>query len=188
MDKLMGRIIWCFNWIFKGNQSSRKASKSEELRKIHANLADIPDTQRTPWAARIFHTYVYALHDTHDPQRALERLRIAATLKDEYGLKLDNEYFWSKLVQFVRSSEPVIYALPPEGLALIKYLAISTTPGLTDFLREETAKVKILGHTMYMVDEIHPPLETERVSVRHHDGPLLEDDGFDPLNPKTWKK
>lgn len=196
MEKLINWVSSLFNWVFGGNESSQEASsatprekESEELHQIRANLADISESERTHWAQQVFNRYVYNLHDIRDPKRAFDLLRVAAALKNQYILRIDSEYYWSKLVQFVRYNAPIIHALPPEGLALIKYLAMPTTPVLADFLREEAAKVSLLGwQGWYIIEHINPFIEVEHASVRQQDEPPLENDGFDPLDPTTWKR
>lgn len=196
MRKLINWVRWFFKGVFGISESSQEAPSVtpneeglEELRQIRANLADIPESERLEWAQRVFNRCVYDLHNARDPRRVLELLKMAAALRDEYILRIENEYYWSKLVQFVRYNTQGSATLPSEALVLVKYLAMPTIPVLSDFLREEVAKLKLLGwQGHYIMEHIHPLVEAEHASVRQQDEPPSEDDGFNPLDPKTYKR
>lgn len=155
------------------------------LRQIRRNLNQIAEeAERREYAVRAFERLIAVLHDMNeeDNTRRMRNLRVAASLKNEYHIPL-SDYALDRLRQFYANSAH--RNTPKEGFVLIKFLLAHPERDLDDFLRSESAKVA-MDEFEYSAEVDSMIRETKRVfsAPRRNEN----NDGFDPLNPKTWKK
>ncbi len=159
------------------------------LTKILSNLQQVPEQERALWAGKIFYRQVATLHDIREPERALNNLKIAGTLKEKFNLKWEDGEGASlehRREQFVRGG--IFTVMPAEGIALLVFLSRETNQTMKDFVKQETAKIKIdrIGY----IFENFPEKIPEKNRIR---GPFptvhrKDNGGFDPYDPKTWKE
>lgn len=155
-----------------------------DLRKIRQNLARVISVaERREYAERIYERLIALLHDVpaEEKKEALRRLRIAAAVKAEYGLLL-NDYTLGRLRQFYKTTTYAV--MPAEGWVLMKFLFTPPEQNLKEFLRSELAKIK-LAESEYLV-EVNSLIEEGKVLLTSRK--VKGDNGFDPFNPKTWEK
>ncbi|TSC56677.1 MAG: hypothetical protein Greene071421_309 [Parcubacteria group bacterium Greene0714_21] len=184
-------VLWLLRVLGVTVPPEEAPEEGRELRTILANLEKIGKNERKYWAQRVFHQYMYPLHDDirDNLPRVMECLWVAAKLKEKFGLRLENEYFLSKLQQFWEYGAP--RQLSTEGLVLVRYLLLSMPANkeLAAFIRQETAKIRLTGDFHYAIEFIDP-LFKRSVAVQHKESkvPPPEDNGFNPLDPKTWQR
>lgn len=179
---------------------TQRQTQPKRLKGILLNLDQVPENEREFWAQKVFYYNIAHLHDMPEEmvERALDNLRIAGAVKERYNLKWidppggDSGILEYRRKQFLQTN--TFLRLPPEGIALTVFLTKETDQSMKDFVRGESAKIKIRrdDYIFENLSEEHPSYEPtgEPAAPVTKNGPQKTDDedGFDPFEPKTWKK